>query len=184
MPHGTPYRETFLLSGFLVMAAWVCLAARPGTAPLLTGAILPAGLMVASLFARPGLTGHALAAASVSAAVTLGAVLLLRLRTPVGQVASQALLTVTVTATAVYAAFGVLGFPLWSIPSPPSVVDGTARAAVPELRGTTPESIWALQERLLGAKVYHERPLIHAAGPEPRQVPRGWELPPSPTAAI
>lgn len=46
VPNGSAYRAAFVLSGLLVMAAWVCLAARPGPAALLPGAAVLAVLML------------------------------------------------------------------------------------------------------------------------------------------
>ncbi|SEM36229.1 YfhO family protein [Streptacidiphilus jiangxiensis] len=37
IPHGVPWRETFVLSGFMVMAAWLALANRPDRRALLGG---------------------------------------------------------------------------------------------------------------------------------------------------
>lgn len=47
IPNGSPYRAAFVLSGILVMAAWVCLAARPQPRALLAGAGLLAVLVLA-----------------------------------------------------------------------------------------------------------------------------------------
>ncbi|MFE9422722.1 YfhO family protein [Kitasatospora sp. NPDC006697] len=41
-PEGNPYRSTFVLSGLLTMAAWVCLAHRPRPAALAGGVLLMA----------------------------------------------------------------------------------------------------------------------------------------------
>ncbi|MYS23929.1 membrane protein YfhO [Streptomyces sp. DvalAA-14] len=80
-PNGSPYRQTFVLSGIMVIAAWQSLAHRlPGPRQLVCGAGLM-GLMTAfvAVDADRGLTGPAtypLLAAGLVAAV--GALLLLR----------------------------------------------------------------------------------------------------------
>ncbi|GAA1975513.1 YfhO family protein [Kitasatospora viridis] len=50
-PEGNPYRSTFVLSGLLTMAAWVCLARRPRLPALAGGALLVA-LLAALVDAR------------------------------------------------------------------------------------------------------------------------------------
>ncbi|MFF3016617.1 YfhO family protein [Streptomyces sp. NPDC057939] len=53
LPHGAPFREAFVLSGFLVMAAWVCLARMPRPRALLGGAALLALLVALTHDAQP-----------------------------------------------------------------------------------------------------------------------------------
>jgi Bacterial membrane protein YfhO len=48
LPNGSPYREAFILSALLTMAAWICLAHRPAPAAVLGGAGLLAVLMLAT----------------------------------------------------------------------------------------------------------------------------------------
>ncbi|MFF4324183.1 YfhO family protein [Streptomyces sp. NPDC001568] len=53
LPHGAPFREAFVLSGFLVMAAWVCLARMPRPRALLGGAALLALLVALTHDTQP-----------------------------------------------------------------------------------------------------------------------------------
>ncbi|MEY9873728.1 putative membrane protein [Streptacidiphilus sp. MAP12-33] len=52
IPHGVPWRETFVLSGFMVMAAWLALANRPDRRALLGGGGLLALLALVTVGTR------------------------------------------------------------------------------------------------------------------------------------
>ncbi|MER5732456.1 YfhO family protein [Streptomyces sp. NPDC002138] len=69
-PNGSPYRQTFVLAGILVMAAWTALAAgRPGPRALTAGAgLLLAALLAASGSALAGPVAYGLGAAGIAAA--------------------------------------------------------------------------------------------------------------------
>ncbi|MFD4113640.1 YfhO family protein [Streptomyces niveus] len=78
-PNGSPFRQTFVLSGLLVIAAWQCLAhGWPGRRPLLagTGLLVAVGL-VAATDAMTGRRALALFACGLAAAVA--ALLVVRL---------------------------------------------------------------------------------------------------------
>ncbi|MFD3481865.1 YfhO family protein [Streptomyces sp. NPDC058665] len=80
-PNGSPFRQTFVLSGLLVIAAWKCLAyGWPGRRPLLAGTGV---LVVAGAFAATdALTGRrALALFACGLAAAVAALLVVRLRT-------------------------------------------------------------------------------------------------------
>ncbi|WTS93782.1 YfhO family protein [Streptomyces sp. NBC_00096] len=53
LPHGAPFRATFVLSGLMVMAAWTCWAERPSRRTLTAGAAAFALLVVACLGRQP-----------------------------------------------------------------------------------------------------------------------------------
>ncbi|MFD3521467.1 YfhO family protein [Streptomyces sp. NPDC058653] len=78
-PNGSPFRQTFVLSGLLVIAAWKCLAyGWPGRRPLLAGT----GVLVAvgALAATDALTGRrALALFVCGVAAAVAALLVVRL---------------------------------------------------------------------------------------------------------
>lgn len=82
-PNGSPFRQTFVLSGLLVIAAWRCLAyGRPGRRALLggTGVLLALGL-VAATGAAGAPAGRRALALFVCGTVAAGAALLvMRLR--------------------------------------------------------------------------------------------------------
>ncbi|MDJ0384697.1 YfhO family protein [Streptomyces sp. G-G2] len=75
LPHGAPFRESFVLSGFLVMAAWVCLARMPRPRALLGGAALLGVLIALSYGTQPlgerALTGSLLGGAAVTGLLLL-----------------------------------------------------------------------------------------------------------------
>ncbi|WP_234434070.1 YfhO family protein [Streptomyces sp. NRRL F-5126] len=53
IPNGSPYRETFVLAGVVVMAAWAALArGRPGMRPVLYGLSVPAVICLGALSSR------------------------------------------------------------------------------------------------------------------------------------
>ncbi|MBP0460812.1 YfhO family protein [Streptomyces montanisoli] len=53
IPNGSPYRETFVLAGVVVLAAWAALARGwPGTRPVLYGASVPAVIWLGALSSR------------------------------------------------------------------------------------------------------------------------------------
>ncbi|MFD5896784.1 YfhO family protein [Streptomyces sp. NPDC060366] len=78
-PNGSPFRQTFVLSGLLVIAAWRCLAyGRPGRRALLggTGVLVAVGLVAAT----DALTGRrALLLFACGVAAALAALLVIRL---------------------------------------------------------------------------------------------------------
>lgn len=106
LPHGAPFRESFVLSGMLAMAAWICLAHMPRPRALLGGAGLLA-LLVAATYDRPPVNEQALTGVLVGAAVTTALLLLyargLRRRARIGV---MLLLAVSVFAGTVYAVYG------------------------------------------------------------------------------
>ncbi|MER5733159.1 YfhO family protein [Streptomyces sp. NPDC002138] len=107
LPHGAPFRESFVLSGFLAMAAWVCLARMPRPRALLGGAALLALLVALTYDAQPvgdhALTGTLLGGAAVTALLLFYA---RGLRRP-ARGAVVALLAVTVLAGATYSVYGL-----------------------------------------------------------------------------
>ncbi|MET9698560.1 YfhO family protein [Streptomyces sp. NPDC006529] len=107
LPHGAPFRESFVLSGFLAMAAWVCLARMPRPRALLGGAALLALLLAVTYDAQP-VGGHALTGALAGGAAVTALLLLYArgLRRP-ARSAVVALLAVTVLAGAAYSAYGL-----------------------------------------------------------------------------
>ncbi|MFD7256377.1 YfhO family protein [Streptomyces sp. NPDC059874] len=106
LPHGAPFRESFVLSGLLVMAAWVCLARMPRSRALLGGAAL-LGLLIALTYEAQPVSRHALAGTLAGGAGFTGLLLLyargLRRRGRVAVVASLAAAVLTTTAYSVYA---------------------------------------------------------------------------------
>ncbi|MFF4171160.1 YfhO family protein [Streptomyces sp. NPDC001744] len=107
LPHGAPFRESFVLSGLLVMAAWVCLAHSPGRRALLGGGGLLAGLVLLTHSAQP-VSSYALGGTVVGGAV-VGALLLLHARGPRhrGRALVVPALALSVLATTAYAVYGV-----------------------------------------------------------------------------
>ncbi|MFE4635380.1 YfhO family protein [Streptomyces sp. NPDC056773] len=69
LPHGAPFRESFVFSGMLAMAAWICLAHMPRPRALLGGAGLLA-LLVAATYDFPAVNRHALTGVLTGGAVT------------------------------------------------------------------------------------------------------------------
>ncbi|MFD7032340.1 YfhO family protein [Streptomyces sp. NPDC059917] len=107
LPHGAPFRESFVLSGFLAMAAWVCLARMPRPRALLGGAALLALLLALTYDAQP-VGGHALTGSLVGGAAVTGLLLLYaRGRRRRARGAVVALLAVTVLAGATYGVYGL-----------------------------------------------------------------------------
>ncbi|MFZ3544554.1 YfhO family protein [Streptomyces sp. 4.24] len=106
LPHGAPFRESFVLSGMLAMAAWICLAHMPRPRALLGGAGLLA-LLVAVTYDRQPVNEYALTGVLVGGAVTT--VLLLcyarGLRRP-ARTGVMVLLAVSVFAGTTYAVYG------------------------------------------------------------------------------
>ncbi|WP_329376079.1 YfhO family protein [Streptomyces sp. NBC_01351] len=106
LPHGAPFRESFVLSGLLVMAAWVCLARMPRARALLAGAAL-LGLLIALAYDAQAVNRHALTGTLVGGAVFTGLLLLyargLRRRARAAVVGSLAVAVVAGTAYSVYA---------------------------------------------------------------------------------
>ncbi|MFJ7988791.1 YfhO family protein [Streptomyces sp. NPDC096351] len=79
-PNGSPYRQTFVLAGVLVLAAWTGLAhGPPGRRALLGGVAVVAALSLGAL-PSPFLTPWALALTAAGLAATAGALLLTRRR--------------------------------------------------------------------------------------------------------
>lgn len=106
LPHGAPFRESFVLSGLLVMAAWVSLTRMPRPRALLAGAAL-LGLLTALTYEAQPVSGHALAGTLAGGAVFAGLLLLyargLRRRARAAVVASLAAAVLATTAYSVYA---------------------------------------------------------------------------------
>ncbi|MFJ8298929.1 YfhO family protein [Streptomyces sp. NPDC094447] len=77
-PNGSPYRQTFVLAGVLVLAAWTGLAnGPPGRRALLGGVAVVSALSLGAL-PSPFLTPWALALTAAGLAATAGALLLTR----------------------------------------------------------------------------------------------------------
>ncbi|MDA5283341.1 YfhO family protein [Streptomyces sp. Isolate_45] len=106
LPHGAPFREAFVLSGFLVMAAWVCLARMPRPRALLGGAALLALLVALTHDAQP-VSDPALRGTLAGGVVFTGLLLLyargLRRRARAVVVSLLAASVVATTAYSVYA---------------------------------------------------------------------------------
>ncbi|MGF1431892.1 YfhO family protein [Kitasatospora sp. LaBMicrA B282] len=101
-PEGNPYRATFVLGALLTMAAWVCLAERPGAGALAGGALLLVLLAVSAHGrAAVGAVGWVLLAGGVP--VTAAALVAARRRPRV----AAAVLGCAVLAGAVLAAYQV-----------------------------------------------------------------------------
>lgn len=107
LPHGAPFRESFVLSGFLAMAAWLCLARMPRPRALLGGAALLALLLAFTYDAQP-VGGHALTGSLAGGAAVTALLLLYArgLRRP-ARAAVAGLLAVTVLAGATYCVYGL-----------------------------------------------------------------------------
>ncbi|MER5932313.1 YfhO family protein [Streptomyces sp. NPDC002054] len=107
LPHGAPFRESFVLSGFMVMAAWICLAHMPRPRALLGGAGL-LGVLVLLTYDLQPVNDYALALALLGgAAVTVLLVLYARgLRRP-ARIAVVGLLAASVFGSTVYAVYGI-----------------------------------------------------------------------------
>ncbi|MGW0391442.1 YfhO family protein [Streptomyces sp. NPDC003042] len=108
LPHGAPFRATFVLSGILVMAAWICLAEHPTPRTLLAGTATFAALVGLCLGQQP-VNAYAWNLAVLGGPVT--AILLLALVTTQDRRAARttvsALLAATVFAGTAYTVFGV-----------------------------------------------------------------------------
>ncbi|MDD9380815.1 YfhO family protein [Streptomyces sp. ZAF1911] len=106
LPHGAPFRESFVLSGMLAMAAWICLAHMPRPRALLGGASLLA-LLVAATYDLPPVNGQALTGVLVGGAVTTALLLFYArgLRRP-ARIGVMLLLAVSVFAGTVYSVYG------------------------------------------------------------------------------
>lgn len=106
LPHGAPFRESFVFSGMLAMAAWICFAHMPRPRALLGGAGLLA-LIVLATHDYPAVNRHALKGVLIGGAVT--AVLLLfyarGLRRPL-RIGVMLLLAFSVFAGTTYTVYG------------------------------------------------------------------------------
>ncbi|MFE7299665.1 YfhO family protein [Streptomyces sp. NPDC057579] len=108
LPNGSPYRAAFVLSGVLVMIAWLALAHRPRPRELAAGA----GLVAVLLWCcrdRSAVSGPTWIVVAGGGAVVLAALLApARLRArPLGRAAVTAVLVCATTLTAAYTAFAV-----------------------------------------------------------------------------
>lgn len=106
LPHGAPFRESFVLSGMLAMAAWICLAHMPRPRALLAGASLLAVLVTAT-HGLPTVNRYALT--GVLAGGTATTVLLLFYARGLRRTARRgvmALLAVSVFAGTAYSVYG------------------------------------------------------------------------------
>lgn len=106
LPHGAPFRESFVLSGMLAMAAWICLAHMPRPRALLAGASLLAVLVTAT-HDLPPVNRYALTGVLAGGAVTTVLLLLYArgLRRP-ARIGVMALLAVSVFAGTTYSVYG------------------------------------------------------------------------------
>ncbi|MCJ0869306.1 YfhO family protein [Streptomyces sp. AP-93] len=106
LPHGAPFRESFVLSGMLAMAAWICLAHMPRPRALLGGAGLLA-LLVAATYDLPPVNGQALTGVLIGGAVTTVLLLLYArgLRRP-ARTGVMLLLALSVFAGTTYSVYG------------------------------------------------------------------------------
>lgn len=106
LPHGAPFRESFVLSGMLAMAAWICLAHMPRPRALLGGAGLLA-LLVAASHDLPPVNEHALTGVLAGGAVTTALLLFYArgLRRP-ARIGVMLLLAVSVFAGTTYSVYG------------------------------------------------------------------------------
>ncbi|MFJ7156105.1 YfhO family protein [Streptomyces sp. NPDC101118] len=106
LPHGSPFRESFVLSGLLVMAAWICLAHMPRRRALLGGAVLLGGVLLLTRDTQPVNT-YAVRGTLVGGAVVTALLLLyaggLRRWARTLVVGALALSTLALTSYAVYA---------------------------------------------------------------------------------
>ncbi|MEV8535163.1 YfhO family protein [Streptomyces sp. NPDC051211] len=107
LPHGAPFRESFVLSGLMVMAAWICLAHMPRPRALLGGAGL-LGVLVLLTYDLQPVNDYALTLALLGgAAVTALLVLYARgLRRP-ARIAVVGLLAASVFGSTAYAVYGI-----------------------------------------------------------------------------
>ncbi|WP_369356998.1 YfhO family protein [Streptomyces sp. cg2] len=108
LPNGSPYRAAFVLSGVLVMVAWLALAHRPRPRELAAGAGLVAVLLLCcrNRSAVNGTTWLMVAGGGAVVLAALAAPARLRARRR-GRAAVTAVLAVTVTLTAACTAFSV-----------------------------------------------------------------------------
>ncbi|MGW6709765.1 YfhO family protein [Streptomyces sp. NPDC054956] len=106
LPHGAPFRESFVLSGMLAMAAWICLAHMPRPRAVLGGAVLLA-LLVAVTYDRQPVNEYALTGVLAGGAVTTALLLFYArgLRRP-ARMGVMVLLAVSVFAGTTYAVYG------------------------------------------------------------------------------
>ncbi|WP_449485660.1 YfhO family protein [Streptomyces avidinii] len=106
LPHGAPFRESFVLSGMLAMAAWICLAHMPRPRALLGGASLLV-LLVAATHDLPPVNRYALNGILAAGAATVVLLLVYArgLRRP-ARIGVMALLAVTVFTSTAYAVYG------------------------------------------------------------------------------
>nr|WP_237550603.1 YfhO family protein [Streptomyces sp. SID8354] len=108
LPNGSPYRVAFVLSGVLVMIAWLALAHRPRPRELAAGAGLVAALLVCcrNRSAVSGATWLVVAGGGALVLAALAAPARLRARRR-GRAAATGALAAVVTLTAAYTAFSV-----------------------------------------------------------------------------
>ncbi|WP_405011472.1 YfhO family protein [Kitasatospora sp. NBC_01539] len=108
IPNGSPYRASFVLSGLLVMAAWVSLARRPDTRALLGGAGLVAVLALAG-HGQSSVRWSTWIATAAGGALVLGALLALAHRPtrPLVRRSAGVLLVAGVFAGAVHTTWAV-----------------------------------------------------------------------------
>ncbi|WP_051795598.1 YfhO family protein [Streptomyces sp. NRRL S-87] len=106
LPHGSPFRESFILSGLLVMAAWICLSHMPRARALVGGAALTALLVWAARDTQPA-NDYALRCTALGGAGTVALLLLyargLRRTARTAVVAALAACTLATSTYAVYA---------------------------------------------------------------------------------
>ncbi|MFJ3925470.1 YfhO family protein [Streptomyces sp. NPDC090022] len=119
-PNGSPYRQTFVLAGILVIAAWTALAAgRPDARALAVGAgVLAAGVLWATRSALSTDVGYLLFAAGLAGAA--GALWLARRHVLPAAALLACVLAVQAAATTAYGHKGKLGglddYPSWGAP--------------------------------------------------------------------
>ncbi|MEW1902842.1 YfhO family protein [Streptomyces sp. NPDC086147] len=106
LPHGAPFRESFVLTGLLAMAAWICLAHSPRPRALLGGGALLAGLVLLTRSAEP-VTAYAVKGTVIGGAL-VGGLLLLHARGlgRRGRALVVPALVLSVLATTAYAVYG------------------------------------------------------------------------------
>ncbi|MEV7417626.1 YfhO family protein [Streptomyces sp. NPDC089919] len=116
LPHGAPFRESFVLSGLLAMAAWICLAHMPRARALLGGTALLGTLVLLTRNTQP-VNEYAIKGTLVGGAV-IAALLLVYVR---GLRRAGRTLVVGALATA------VLGSTVYSVYAAHTLFDPAAR---------------------------------------------------------